>query len=297
MKIKELTILSYGGGQDSTALLLKGIHNTQYKKRYIKGDYLIIMTDTGNEHKKTNEYRKKIETLCKAHNIDFMFLDLNYKYTSKSWSGGLIKFYEAGDRIGSKAYPKTCTDNLKIVPFYNFLDKYIHTKYNTVKVGRKSAIKEFVNCGGKINVILGIAKDEETRVSKNEDSSHKWQRDCINKIYPLIDLKMNRYACQTYIKQYMPIPWPSNCILCPFVNNIELLYLHRFENSWLQKWIELEKNKIQNNLHMGKQNLGVWGRKLLPEKVKEVIIKHGAMTDTELRNYKMSHGHCVKSKY
>ncbi len=294
---KELTILSYGGGQDSTALLLKGIHDPEYRQKYIKGDLLVLMADTGNEQPETTEYRLMIENLCRKHSIDFMFLDLGYNYTSKSWTGGLIKFYEDGNRIGSKAYPKTCTDKLKIVPIYNFVEEYIHAKYNTSKVGRKAAIKEFTANGGKINVILGIAKGEECRASANEESPHKWQRECINKIYPLLDLGMDRQACQNYISKYLPVPVPSNCILCPFMNDVELLHLHRFNRVWLDKWIQLEQNKINANLHMKDRNLGVWGKKLLPEKVQEVLTRYGSMTDPELKEYKMSHGHCVKSKY
>lgn len=297
MKNKELTVLSYGIGQDSTALLLKSIHDPSYRDKYIKGDYLVVTADTGNESDETTAYRYQIERVCRDHQIDFIFLDLRYKYTSPSWTGGLVKFYEDGNRIGSKAFPKTCTDKLKIVPIYNFLDEYIHAKYNTEKVGRKSAIKEFTKRGGKINIILGIAKGEECRASGNEESPHKWQRECINKVYPLLDLGMDRQACQDYVSEHMSIPMPSNCILCPFMSEIELLYMYRFNRIWYNKWVYLERNKIQANLHMEKQNLGVWGKKLLPEVLEEAQAKHGTMTDQDLREYKMSHGHCVKSKY
>jgi 3'-phosphoadenosine 5'-phosphosulfate sulfotransferase (PAPS reductase)/FAD synthetase len=294
---KQLTVLSYGGGQDSTALMLKALHDNDFISKYIPGDFLVIMADTGNEHSETTATRKQVEKLCSDRGVDFIFLDLKYKYTSPSWQGGLVDFYERGNRIGSKAYPKTCTDKLKIVPIYNFLDEYIHAKYNTTKVGRKAAIKEFTGDGGSINVLLGIAKGEESRASKNEDSPLKWQRDCINKVYPLLDLGMDRKDCQEYIRKYMEVPVPSNCILCPFMNDVELLHMYRFNKSWLDKWIVLEANKIQANLHLGKKNLGVWGRKLLPEILAEVLEKHGHMTDQDLVDYKMSHGHCVKSKY
>jgi 3'-phosphoadenosine 5'-phosphosulfate sulfotransferase (PAPS reductase)/FAD synthetase len=296
-KNKKLTVLSYGGGQDSTALLLKAIHDNDFISKYISGDFLVVMADTGNEHQETIEYRAEIEKLCKARGIDFMFIDLDYNYTSPSWRGGLVKFYEDGNRIGSKAYPKTCTDKLKIIPIYNFLDEYIHAKYNTAKVGRKAAIKEFKAGGGTIDVLLGIAKGEEVRASTDEESPHKWQRDCINKVYPLLELGMDRQACQDYIIKYMDIPIPSNCILCPFMNDIELLHMHRFNRVWLAKWIELEAAKVAANLHMGERNLGVWGKTLLPAKVDEVLKKYGHMEDAELIEYKMSHGHCVKSKY
>lgn len=43
--------------------------------------------------------------------------------------------------------------------------------------------------------------------------------------------------------------------------------------------------------------MGVFGKKLLPEILEEAIKEFGHLTDAELKEYKMSHGHCVKSKY
>lgn len=53
---KHLTVLSYGGGQDSTALILKVIHDESFRAKYIPGDFIVVMADTGNEHKETIEY-------------------------------------------------------------------------------------------------------------------------------------------------------------------------------------------------------------------------------------------------
>lgn len=43
--------------------------------------------------------------------------------------------------------------------------------------------------------------------------------------------------------------------------------------------------------------MGVWGTKTLPEVLETAISKYGHFSDDELNDYKMSHGHCVKSKY
>ena len=45
------------------------------------------------------------------------------------------------------------------------------------------------------------------------------------------------------------------------------------------------------------QNLGVNGKKWLPQALQEATELYGHMTDQELNEYKMSHGHCVKSRY
>lgn len=292
----KLTVLSFGGGQDSTAILHKFIYDKDFRDEYAPEDLLVVMAETGNEHSETYDHVMQMEVLAYANKIRFEFLD--YRYTPKSWKGGLVKFYEDGNRVGSKAFPKTCTDNLKIKPIYNFLEQHIHETYRTEKFGRKRAIKEFAKKYGKIDMLIGIAKGEEVRASTNEESPSVWMREAINKVYPLLDLQMDRQACQDYILSVgQEVPIPSACIICPFMNDIELLYLKRFQPYWLEKWIELEVNKIKANQHVGDKNLGVWGNKLLPEKVAEVELKYGHMTDEEVREYRMSHGHCVKSKY
>ena len=294
-----LTVLSFGGGQDSTAILYKIIYNREFRTRYVAGDLIVIMADTVNEHHETYDHVRKIQTLCDKHSIPFFMVKPHQGYTSKGWSKGLIHFYESGNRVGSKAFPKTCTDNLKIKPIYNFLEEYVHELYNTEKVGRKNAIKEFASKYGKINVLIGIAKGEEKRASTNEESTHVWMRNCVNKIYPLIDLGMDRQACQDYITSVgHEIPLPSNCILCPFMSYQELLHLYRNRRQWYEKWVVLEANKIKANSHLPKEkNMGVWGKHTLPESLAIAQEKFGHMSDEELYEYKMSHGHCVKSKY
>jgi hypothetical protein len=295
--MSKLTILSFGGGQDSTALLYKLIYDPRFRKEYAPDRLWVVMANTMNEHSATYLHVVKMKSLCKEHSIPFYFLQPR-DWAPKSWSKGLIEFYRAGNRIGSKCFPKTCTDNLKIKPIYNFLEEEIHKQFQLQKVGRKRAFYEFTSHYGKVDVLIGIAHGEETRASSNADSPYKWMRECVNKRYPLIKLKLDRQGCQNLIKQYTDdVPPPSNCILCPFMSEQELLYLYYKERSWYDEWVKLEQAKIDANLHMGDRNMGVWGNKLLPEKLEDAKKKYGHMTMEDLHEYKMSHGHCVKSKY
>ncbi len=292
----KLTVLSFGGGQDSTAILYKAVYDEEFKAKYILGNFIVIMADTRNEHYETNTHVTIIKHFCKNHNIPFFFV-LPEEYASGDWKEGYVRFLEKGNRIGSKCFPKTCTDNLKIKPIYKFLENYVHQMYQTEKVGRKSAIKEFVTKYQRIDVLIGIAAGEERRASTNEESPAKWMQWCINKRYPLLDLGMDRQACQDYILEVgHTVPPPSNCILCPFMSYQELLYLGRYMTPWYTKWVQLEANKIAANTHV-ENNMGVWGKKLLPEALEIAEKKFGHMTFAELQEYKMSHGHCVKSKY
>jgi len=293
----KLSVLSFGGGQDSTAILYKLMYDKQFRSKYAPNDIVVVMANTLNEHDATYEHIEEVRPLCEKFNIPFFLLDM--EYTPKSWSDGLIEFYEAGNRVGSKVFPKTCTDNLKIKPIYSWLEEYIYIMYDMEKFGRKSAFYEFASKYGKIDVMVGIAKGEEKRAGTNEDAPHKWMRENINKVYPLLDLGMDRQACQDYIKSVgHKVPPPSNCILCPFMSEQELLHLYRYNREWFDKWVELEANKIKANSHLEPdRNMGVWGIRLLPEMIKVAQKKYGHMTKEELDDYKMSHGHCVMSKY
>jgi 3'-phosphoadenosine 5'-phosphosulfate sulfotransferase (PAPS reductase)/FAD synthetase len=310
-KLAKLTVLSFGAGQDSTAILYRLIYEPFFKKTYAPGDLIVVMADTGNEHPKTIAHRKWVQTLCAKKKIPFYFITGDMGHTSPSWSKGLKGFYRSANAIGSKAFPKTCTDKLKITPIYNWLEQYVHTTYSTEKVGLKRALQEFAKKYGKIDMLLGIAAGEEKRASTNEDSIAIWMRLAINKVYPLIDLGLDRQACQDYIKSTgWTVPPPSNCMICPFMSLQELLYLWRVWPFEYEEWVELEVNKIKANAYKGDltkavsqktgkivDNLGVWGKKLLPEMLIIAEEKYGHMTIEELEDYKMSHGHCVKNKF
>ena len=307
-----LTVLSFGGGQDSTAILYKILYDEEFKRKYVAGDLIVIMAETGNEHDETYKHVEYINGLCLQHGIPFYFLN-DYTYTPNTWKGGLVSFYESKNTCGGVSMHKTCTDNLKIKPIYKFLDEYVHTMYGTSSYGSKKAIKEFAEKYGKINVIIGIASKEEKRASLNLESPQVWFRLAINKVYPLLPEKMDRKACQEYIASVgHEVPLPSNCIICPFLSKAEMIYLYRMNRKWWDKLVQLEKNKIEywaeSQKEKGMANNGVLGAILLPEAIKKFIItpiektkpdgrKWGDLSDDELLEYKMSHGHCVTSKY
>lgn len=326
----ELTVLSFGGGQDSTAILYAYIYDPAFRLVYGIKKLLVVIAETGNEHEETYAHSRRIELLCKKHSIEFVHINFSMGFHKGSWSHGLVKFYEKTTTVGSKAFRKTCTDNLKIKPIYRFLEYYVIREYALapIIVGRlgektlgklksfeneteaegfslklsqisnKKGLVTFAQQHGKIQVLIGIAKGEETRISKDDTASPVWFQNSITKVYPLVEMGLDREGCQQLIKKYgHSVPPPSNCIICPFMSLQELLWLYRFEPAWYNKWVVLEAAKINRFIHLKDKNLGVWGKKLLPEMLVEAQKRHGHMTDEALKEYKMSHGHCVKSKY
>jgi hypothetical protein len=309
MKNRSITILSFGGGQDSTAILMKLIHDQDFRKQYAPGELWVIMADTGNEHPSTVRHVKFVRDLCAKLGILFFHVtaDLGFHGSAPD----LLSYWRKTNSVGSKRFPKTCTDRLKIRPIYKFIDAHLGTMIQAKSRKPKAATIEWAQQNGKIRVLIGIAKGEEKRVAGEPEE--KWRRESFEYSYPLIDLGMDRSACQKFISsQGYLVPYPSNCILCPFMSEIELLWLIRHDPGSFWTWVEIEQNKLEKNRHLdavevqdkktGKtrivnKNLGVWGEKTLLQKRVEVEAKFGSMSDADLDEYKFSHGHCVASKY
>jgi len=309
---KSVVILSFGGGQDSTALLHLYRKDKAFRDKYVgPASFAAVYAATGDEFDLTDRHVENVQKMCDAEGIPFYHLtpDKGYHHAK---SQDLISWYRGTDSCGSKAYPKSCTDKLKIVPIYNFLEQWIcHTwapMHGDSKVteayGRKHGLKVYARRHGRIVVMLGIAAGEEKRATGKAAKARVqpvWQRDAIDKVYPLIDLGLDRAGCQKLIASYgEPVPFPSNCKRCPFLNDIELLFLARHYPEALEEWIDIEAKKLLRDEARGTdptKRYGVFVKTLLPEKLKEVEAKFGHMTNQELWDYRNSHGHCVMSSY
>jgi hypothetical protein len=232
--------------------------------------------------------------------IEFHLLTKDKGYHTPAWPS-LREFYNRTNTVGSKCFPKTCTDKLKIQPIYKFLSEWVGKKYGLKTNGKyrgKQPLVEHAEQIGKIDMLIGIASDEAKKRIGGADHGAKWMQLSINRRYPLVDWGWDRAACQAYLKSIdETIPLPSNCLLCPFMNLTELLWLFTFYPDSYHDWVRIEKNKIDANTHKGDKNYGVFGKMLLPEALSQAKEKHGHMTKAELQEHKMSHGHCVASKY
>jgi hypothetical protein len=256
----------------------------------------VIMADTGDEHRETYEHVKHCERLCEKHGVEFLLLSpkTHLGFFSETWQS-LIHFYRGSRTVGSKRFIKSCTSNLKIRPIYRFLNWWVNHHFfcsSSELVNQKKALLKFSEQNGRIKVLVGIAKGEEKRVM-DPAKQEKWMQKSIEVVYPLIDLGLDRAGCQEYIKSVdQPVPLPSNCMRCPFLSKVELLWMYRFRREAFDEWVELEATRDTK-----KQRVTVWGTKTLLEVLAEAQAEHGHMSDAELQEYKMSHGHCVASKY
>ena len=162
-----LTVLSFGAGQDSTAILYKLVYDKQFRKQYIKGKLIVIFSDTLNEHDPTYKHIVDVKLFCVKNKIEFYHL-LPKDWNSKSWNKGLVGHYEEYKTVGSKVFFKSCSEQLKIRPIYNFLEKYLIKEFNLKDVGKKKSYYEYFYKFGKVRVLLGIGADEGSRINEKE---------------------------------------------------------------------------------------------------------------------------------
>lgn len=184
---------------------------------------------------------------------------------------------------------------IKVEPFYRFLGSWIEKNYG-FKVGNKKEFVEFAETYGKIGIMIGFSAGEEGRVAGV--SPDRWRRESLRMLYPLIDLEMTRGDCQDYLRSVgQPVPIPSACKMCCWMSPVELLWLHNHYPVDYQKWVEFERRKLEANQHMGDKNLGVWGKKTLPEILAEAKEKYRDWSEEDISDYRFSHGHCIASRY
>lgn len=319
MNRQQLTILSFGGGHDSAAILLKIIYDLDFRKKYVSGIFIVVMSDTGNEHGHTYSNVERFEKLCKENNIPFFFLTNEKGFHSPAWPNLLVPqnrelgspFKETMVQLGTKS----CTDKLKIGPIYKFVDEFINETFGYnfhISDGRgcrKKAIKQFYKDHGKITIIIGFAFGEESRAEKSiklqnkqiadyEESKSKgkkgsWQH-VLDRIFPLIDIKMDRKSCIEYIESKLDYEvMPSNCKMCPYQSLPELLWLYNNDLETWKQWVSIEQRKIDRFKHEGPnfKNHGVFNsKKLLPDKLEDAKRKFGNLSTEDLHEHKKHHG-------
>ena len=209
---RHIHVLSFGGGTQSTALLLMAL------KGEIEGvipDY-IIFSDTGWEPKKIYDWIEKVNSHIKEkYGREIIFTsggnireDLLESAKNKTRSASLPFFTK--DEEGKKGMVlRQCTAEYKIAPVKRKVRELLG-----YKAGQR--VKEVVH------MWKGISTDEIQRVKPIADS---W----IEAEHPLVDnIMMNRSNCIAYVeREGLGTPEKSSCIGCPFHDDRTWLEMKR----------------------------------------------------------------------
>lgn len=201
-QIAKVNIVSFGAGQNSTAMIIEMVK----RKMPITE---IIFSDTGNEMPETYVFLKEFKKWCKEKKL---------KFTEVQSELGKLKDYYTSKKIIPFRMFRHCTHKFKVIP----IDKYIQKTY-----GKKTII----------DMYMGISVEESHRKDKiiGRKPIHyhfpliDWNIDR-NKCVEIIK------------REGLSIPVKSGCYFCPFQTKkvwIELYKNHKelFENS-----IDFEKN-------------------------------------------------------
>jgi len=200
--------LSFGGGVNSTALLLLLTDRGE--------DFETIFVNHGGDYPETYKYVDYI----RGHGFEITEVVPNCR--------GYNTLYEycIGHKIIPTVHFRWCTIEFKVKPYLDY-------------------IKPNIPCVSFIGFDAGESRRVER--SKTRKPRYAIERKIKNE-FPLFDSGMDRAACIDLIKKHrLDIPPKSGCYFCPFQKNIEYRRLFLEYKDLYRKVEELERNRVAKN--------------------------------------------------
>lgn len=208
-----LSVLAYGGGVQSTALLVLIIEGKMARPD------LILMSDTGSEMPETLAVMERAAEECLKADIPFEIV--------KSKKGALHEAYKARSRLPI-ASSRLCTATWKREPMDHAIKRHLGASPSD-RLPAGSAI-----------VWFGITTDERGRAT---GSPRKW----IGARYPLLEMDLSRDDCAAILEGY---GWggvvKSGCFLCPFKRKRDWLELRINHPALFKEAKDMERAKLDD---------------------------------------------------
>ena len=219
-----LNVIAYGGGVNSTALLI-GLHS-----RGIPVD-LILFADTGGEQPGTYAYLPIMDQWLLDHGMPQITV---VEYNDRN--GDRLTLEQECLRSGTLpalAYGyKKCSLKHKIGPQDKFCNNY-------------PSCREVWARGEKVVKYVGYDAGEERR--RDHALVYDIQDTKYRKEYPLIDWGWEREDCLAAIRDAgLPPPGKSSCFFCPAMKHREIRTLYHQHRDLFDRAIALENNALPN---------------------------------------------------
>ena len=211
--IKPVSVLSLGGGVNSTALLLALVRKDDFPD-------LVLFADTGGERQSTYDHVDQVEKLCGVNGIQFERVTNGGRGQGDTLEENCLTRKE----LPSLAYGfKGCSVKWKRQP----MDRFVRDWPPAMLVWSR---------GGKVARLIGIDAGERHRAVLDEDKLYRYR-------YPLVEWDMGRDECIEEIKQAgWTVPSKSSCWFCPAMRRSEILKLQDEEPELLERALEIERN-------------------------------------------------------
>jgi hypothetical protein len=240
------TVIAYGGGVQSTALVVLAATGA------IRADVaLFCNVGDDSEHPATITYVRDVATPW-AHEHGFTVETLHKRKRDGTPAETLL---ERLMRPESRSLPipvrmpdtgapgtRSCTADYKIQVIGRWLRERGHGK--TL---------------GPADVMIGISTDEIQRAGRGRDE--KWER----RVYPLLDLGLSRTDCKNVIRDAgLAVPPKSACYFCPFHRPATWREMRRDEPDLFAKSQQLEDTLNERRDLLGKDRVYLtrFGRRL-----------------------------------
>lgn len=109
---------------------------------------------------------------------------------------------------------RQCTSEYKIAVIEQYIRNWIIERgYGHQIIDANGHTRRYINRGIYVECLIGISLDEFERMKTSPLHFQK-------KVYPLIDKRMSRVACEAWLKKHqLQIPNKSSCICCPYHDN------------------------------------------------------------------------------
>ena len=217
-----MIVVSYGGGTNSTAMLI-GMHE--------RGEipHLILFADTGGE---------KPHTYLHIGEMNLWLLERGFpdiRYVQRVSQTGAVRSLEKdcldGKMLPSIAYGfKACSEKHKRRP----QDRYVN-HWGGARLAWEAGLK--------VQKLIGYDADEERRARIVNDEKYAYR-------YPLIEWGWGRHECMEAIKRAgLPQPGKSACFFCPSSRKEEILDLKRQYPDLMERALAMEANADLSSIH------------------------------------------------
>lgn len=233
----KLRVISYGGGVQSTALLVLAARG-----RIDFRTFLMANVGDDSEDPRTLAYVRDVARPYAArHGIELHLLDrVRRDGTVETLWGRLM-------REGSRSLPipvrmdngapgtRSCTSDFKIKVIGKWVKAHGATADNPATIG------------------IGISRDEIMRANNRRSEPHE------RVVYPLVGigeetgLSMSRQDCMNLIaEEGLPVPPKSSCFFCPFHRPSAWVDLRRERPDLFDRSVELERTLNERRAMLGK---------------------------------------------
>jgi hypothetical protein len=214
------TIVSYGGGTNSSAMLI-GLY-----ERGLRPD-AITFADTGGEKPHTYTHVVLVNKWCEK--VGFPRIEtLSGSMPMQVFDGTLEQECLRLGKLPAKAYGfSSCSDKWKMDP---------QRKYN----------KEFASIHGielrDITRLIGFDADEQSRVDRGQASAHKRE---VQEQYPLHEWGWGREDCVAAIARAgLPQPGKAACFFCPSSKKHEIITLAQDYPALVRRAVQMERRAL-----------------------------------------------------